>query len=193
MLLDSNVIIYAAKPEHPELRRFIAEQAPAVSAVSYVEVLGYHGLTEQERRYFEMFFAAATVLPVSDAVVEQAVRLRQCKKMTLVMRWLPQQPWCMILSWSHGTPKILIGLKAFVCSTRWPLPKTPANFNTSTPGANAFTVNASGLAGNTASATNTYSVQYNFSGFLPPLADKRSGGRLLQPLVTCTRQRQGGV
>lgn len=55
MLLDSNVIIYAAKPEHEVLRRLIEEHAPAVSAVSYVEVLGYHQLTGQERCYFEAF------------------------------------------------------------------------------------------------------------------------------------------
>jgi hypothetical protein len=34
MLLDSNIVIYAAKPEHAELRRLIAEHAPAVSGVS---------------------------------------------------------------------------------------------------------------------------------------------------------------
>lgn len=48
MLIDSNIIIYAAKPEYGALRRFIAEKEPAVSAISYVEVLGYHQLTEQE-------------------------------------------------------------------------------------------------------------------------------------------------
>jgi predicted nucleic acid-binding protein len=52
MLIDSNIIIYAAKPEHADLRRFIAEHTPAVSAVSYVEVLGYHRLTERDRQYF---------------------------------------------------------------------------------------------------------------------------------------------
>src|SRR2546423_12399159 len=83
MLIDSNIIIYAAKPEYAELRKFIAEHAPAVSAVSYVEVLGYHKLGEQEREYFEVFFTAATVLPISDDVLAQAVKLRQLKKMTL--------------------------------------------------------------------------------------------------------------
>ena len=38
MLIDSNIIIYAAKPENDALRRWIAEIAPAVSVVSYVEV-----------------------------------------------------------------------------------------------------------------------------------------------------------
>lgn len=83
MLLDSNIIIYAAQPGYSDLRRFIRDHAPAVSAVSYVEVLGYHRLTEEERKHFEMFFAAATVLPISDAVLNHAVRLRQARKMTL--------------------------------------------------------------------------------------------------------------
>ncbi len=83
MLIDSNIIIYAAKPEYAELRKFIAEHAPAISAVSYVEVLGYYKLSEQEREHFEEFFTAATVLTISDSVLAQAVRLRQLKKMTL--------------------------------------------------------------------------------------------------------------
>lgn len=41
MLADSNIIIYAAQPEHADLRQFIAEHSPVVSAVSYVEVLGF--------------------------------------------------------------------------------------------------------------------------------------------------------
>ena len=41
MLIDSNIIIYAAQTGYDDLRRFIAQHAPAVSAVSYIEVLGY--------------------------------------------------------------------------------------------------------------------------------------------------------
>jgi predicted nucleic acid-binding protein len=83
MLIDSNIIIYAAKLEYAELREFIAEYAPVVSAISYVEDLGYHKLSEQEREYFEAFFTASTVLTISDNVLAQAVKLRQLKKMTL--------------------------------------------------------------------------------------------------------------
>lgn len=49
MLIDSNIIIYASKPEYPNIRQFIADNAPAVSAISYVEVLGYHKLNEALR------------------------------------------------------------------------------------------------------------------------------------------------
>ena len=83
MLLDSNIIIYAAQPQYPQLREFIAERSPAVSALSYLEVLGYHQLTEEQRYYFEAFFQSAEVLPISQAVLIQAVALRQQRRMTL--------------------------------------------------------------------------------------------------------------
>ena len=71
MLIDSNIIIYAARPEHENLRQFIAEHTPAVSAVSYVEVLGYHNLTKADQRLFEEFFASSVILPISQGVIEQ--------------------------------------------------------------------------------------------------------------------------
>ncbi len=83
MLIDSNIIIYAAKTEHRHLREFIARHAPAVSAVSYVEVLGYHRLTEHEHRLFETFFATAKILALSEPVLDNAVKLRQRRNMTL--------------------------------------------------------------------------------------------------------------
>ncbi len=82
-MLDSNLIIYAARPEYPGLRRLIAARSPAVSAVSVVEVLGYHKLSAAEKAGFESFFAAAEVLPLSGAVVARAVTLRQARKMSL--------------------------------------------------------------------------------------------------------------
>jgi predicted nucleic acid-binding protein len=83
MLLDSNVIIYAAQPEHTTLRQFIADQTPAVSVISSIEVLGYHRLSEEAQCFLERFFQAAEVLPLSDAVVQWAIRLRQRRRMTL--------------------------------------------------------------------------------------------------------------
>lgn len=44
MLLDSNIIIYAAQPQHAGLRQLIAERSPAVSVISQIEVLGYSRL-----------------------------------------------------------------------------------------------------------------------------------------------------
>lgn len=83
MLIDSNIIIYAAQPEHAELRQFIAGHSPSVSAVSYVEVLGFHNLSEQDRAHLEAFFSASTVLPITQAVLDEAVQLRQTRRMSL--------------------------------------------------------------------------------------------------------------
>jgi predicted nucleic acid-binding protein len=83
MLLDSNIIIYSAKREHASLRQFLNENLYSVSAVSSVEVLGYHLLAEKEREYLEKFFGAANVLAISDSVVTQAVHLRQMKPISL--------------------------------------------------------------------------------------------------------------
>ncbi len=83
MILDSNLIIYAARPEYPGLRRLIAARSPAVSAVSVVDVLGYHKLSAADRAHFETFFAAAAVLPLSDSVVARAVAVRQARKISL--------------------------------------------------------------------------------------------------------------
>ncbi len=83
MLIDSNIIIYAALPEHQKLRRFIAEHAPSVSVVSFVEVLGYHRLTDQDRRTFEDFFVAAPVLQLSTEILDRATELRQQRSIKL--------------------------------------------------------------------------------------------------------------
>lgn len=83
MLLDSNIIIYAAQPKHEQLRKFIAEHAPAVSAISYVEVLGYHKLNDREREYLLQFFNAAEILHITQLVLDRAVSLRQRNKMSL--------------------------------------------------------------------------------------------------------------
>ncbi len=83
MLLDSNIIIYAAQPDHADLRRFIAQYAPTVSIVSFIEVLGHQRLRERDRQFLEQFFQAADILPLSNIVAQRAVKLRQQRKLSL--------------------------------------------------------------------------------------------------------------
>lgn len=83
LLLDSNIIIYATKPEYAVVRQFIAAHSPAVSAVSYVEVLGFHRLATTEKTLLEAFFATTMILPLTQQVLDQAVLLRQQRRMTL--------------------------------------------------------------------------------------------------------------
>lgn len=83
MLLDSNIIIYAARPEHTALREFIAVHAPAVSIISRIEVPGYYKLMEDDRRSLEQFFQMAETFPLTETVVQSAIDLRKRRKMSL--------------------------------------------------------------------------------------------------------------
>lgn len=47
MIVDSNVVIYAIMDENRTLQRFLTKRQPSVSAITYVEVLGYHLLTDR--------------------------------------------------------------------------------------------------------------------------------------------------
>jgi predicted nucleic acid-binding protein len=83
MLLDSNIIIYAAQPENVKLREFVAEHEPVVSALSYLETLSYHRLSEIEKLFLEEFFSVSLVIPISQSVLVRAVMLRQIRRMSL--------------------------------------------------------------------------------------------------------------
>ena len=83
MLIDSNIAIYAAKNQSPSLRQFVNDIAPSVSVISYIEALGYHQLIEPEREFLEEFFQFAEILPLSDLIAQQAVTLRQQRRMGL--------------------------------------------------------------------------------------------------------------
>lgn len=83
MLLDSNIIIYSIQPNNSQLREYIAEQLPCVSAISYVEVLSYHNLLLQDRVDLEEFFSLVPILQITSTILDQAVALRQIKKISL--------------------------------------------------------------------------------------------------------------
>jgi len=81
-LLDSNIIIYAALPEYVELRKWL--QAPgAVSVVTTIEVLGYHGLNNESLRAFNLWFDRLVVYPVTVPISRRAAELRRAHRMKL--------------------------------------------------------------------------------------------------------------
>lgn len=83
MLLDSNIIIYAAQPDYPFLRALIAEQEVFISQLSYLEMLGYHRLSETEKQYFLEFFEQFDLLEISPSIILPATQLRQQKAMSV--------------------------------------------------------------------------------------------------------------
>jgi predicted nucleic acid-binding protein len=76
-LLDSNIIIYAAHPGYEWLLQALGTQQCAVSVISQIEVLGYHGLTAADKIDLEAFIGASVVVPLSQQIVEEAIAVRR--------------------------------------------------------------------------------------------------------------------
>lgn len=83
ILVDSNLVIYATQPAFAELRTWLLEHLPKISAVSRVEVLGYHRLMSQERVALEKVLEPLETLYPTPVTFELAIALRQQRKMSL--------------------------------------------------------------------------------------------------------------
>lgn len=83
MLLDSNIIIYAAQPKYVALRNWLESQWYAVSDLSRLEVLGYHNLNQKHSEYFHHFFTYCYRYPISSEVVDKAITIRRNYAMSL--------------------------------------------------------------------------------------------------------------
>ena len=80
-ILDSNLLIYSYQDQYTYLRPLVSDRTNYVSAISRLEVLGFHALNEKERVYFEMMFAVLVSLPVSDDIINTAIQIRQQHKL----------------------------------------------------------------------------------------------------------------
>ena len=84
MLIDSNIVIYGSQERYARVLQFIYSLPQrSVSIVSYVEALGYHRLVESERQSLEGIFQRCQILPLTNIIAQQAVSLRQQRRMGL--------------------------------------------------------------------------------------------------------------
>jgi toxin FitB len=85
MLIDSNIIIYSIIPENLPIRNFLRqyEDRLFVSAISQIEVLGYHNLLKNEKYLLEQFFLSVNIIPIHSEIVAKAIELRQKKKLSI--------------------------------------------------------------------------------------------------------------
>jgi len=83
ILADSNLIIYAASGNYPALVEWFAENKPAVSAISLVEVLGYHKLDAKEKKILTSLFANLETIYPDEAIFQKAIALRQKQAISL--------------------------------------------------------------------------------------------------------------
>jgi len=82
-LLDSNILIYAAQPEHAFLDEWLEAPGTMLSAISITEVLGYEGITSDDQELFEAMFAQLSVQPISETILRRAAGLRRVRKIKL--------------------------------------------------------------------------------------------------------------
>jgi predicted nucleic acid-binding protein len=83
-LIDSNVVIDALGNAMPEgVKRIISGMPPIVSAVTYMEALGWHKADASQLTALRKFMSVAVILPINQPVVERTVLVRQQKKIGL--------------------------------------------------------------------------------------------------------------
>jgi toxin FitB len=83
ILADSNLIIYAASGKYPDLAEWFVENRPVVSAVTLLEVLGYHKLKAGEKEVLENLFAELSVVYPSVEIFLKAIELRQQRSVSV--------------------------------------------------------------------------------------------------------------
>ncbi len=83
MLADSNILIYATKPEHAALRQWLIDTLPKVSVISKVEILGYHKLHAAEKVALTKLLSCLELIYLTPSSYEIAIQLRQQQKLTL--------------------------------------------------------------------------------------------------------------
>jgi predicted nucleic acid-binding protein len=76
-LVDSNILIFAAKPEYPQLKELLEQDDIAVSELSRLEVMGFPGLTDEAEDFFNAVLSVVTILPISQDVIDRAIEIRQ--------------------------------------------------------------------------------------------------------------------
>ena len=83
MLLDSNILIYAANQQMPEIEAMVTSAENAVASVVQIEVYGFPGLKADEKAALDVLFRRLTIQPLDTVVIERAITLRQQRKMKL--------------------------------------------------------------------------------------------------------------
>lgn len=84
-LIDTNIIIYYLDNKIPESQdervSIIFENSFILSTISKIEVLGWHRITEKEKRKIEHFLSNANVIYIDRAIEQKAIELKQKNKM----------------------------------------------------------------------------------------------------------------
>ncbi len=80
-LIDTNIIIDTLGFVMPvSVKNKIADMEMIVSAITYIETLGWHKITSKQLQAATELLDASCVLPIDELVMDKAVQIRQKKK-----------------------------------------------------------------------------------------------------------------
>jgi toxin FitB len=83
ILVDSNIIIYTVSGKHPKVTEWFWTVDPVVSAISMLEVLGYHRLRNKEKFELMTLFSQMESIYPGKKIFEVAIQLRQSRSMSI--------------------------------------------------------------------------------------------------------------
>ena len=83
MLLDSNILIYASKPEFDWLITDYIHADSTVSIITKIEVMGFHQLQSNHHQLLQQFFELIPVIDLDNEIATLAIKLKQLRKMSL--------------------------------------------------------------------------------------------------------------
>jgi predicted nucleic acid-binding protein len=81
ILLDSNILIYIGN--HTLDRSVVAGVDISFASISKIETLGYRDILVQEERIINALLEESHVYPLTDAIIDRSVILRQMRRMGL--------------------------------------------------------------------------------------------------------------
>jgi predicted nucleic acid-binding protein len=83
-LIDTNVIIDVLGNFMPEkIKKNVLQMPLIISAVTYMETLGWHRATPLQLRILQNFISSAVIFPINQPIVERTILIRQQKKIGL--------------------------------------------------------------------------------------------------------------
>jgi len=83
MVLDSNILIDAARPGGERLAPYLADPEACISIVSRIEALGYHLLKDEEDAVIRQSLAGLPELQLDAEIAERGIALRRQRRMKL--------------------------------------------------------------------------------------------------------------
>ena len=83
VLLDSNIVIYLGSEKAEAVEKFLLDKELHVSVITKVETLGYHKISEKEKKFLNLIFDKIDIIPLEEEIIATAIKLKQQRKTSL--------------------------------------------------------------------------------------------------------------